>query len=396
MKFRYQALAAGNELEQGLIDALNPQEALRQLQERGLTPVSVAEEQEAKRTGGRLGRAEVIRFFDELVTLLKAGVALIDALESQAENQINPVMDRVLTKLVRGIQQGRQLSDVVGEAKELRLPDYMVQLTAAGEMTGKLAESLERGVQQMQYEDEFNAEIRNALTYPAILVVTGVSAVALVFSLVVPKFANLLDGDAELPWLAESVLRAGMFFNQNGLWILLLAVSLVVFSVVQLSRPSVRIQLFNYIARLPLIGHWLAESESGRWTSVLSALLGSGVPIVKSLELANSGVGIRSRQRRMDLALFAVKGGEPLSQALQQQQSLTPVAYNILRVGEQSGELPAMLASLSRLYEKNSRQRMQRILVLVEPLAILLIGSAIGIIIIGIVLAITSTNNIPI
>ena len=394
MRYQYQALADHGGIEQGTLDALSIQEAMRLVEQKGLKPLAVKPEKQKKKSASRISFSEVLRFFDELATLLKSGVALVDALQSQAENQINASMEEVLAELTKGIQQGKPFSEALGEAKSLRLPDYMIQLVAAGELTGKLANAIESGVEQMQYEDEMASEIRNALTYPAVLVISGILAVGLVFALVVPKFTNLLDEGVDLPFLAEAVLRTGLFFNEY--WWLVLAglITSSVFLGFQFSKPLFRKQLLEFVARWPLIGQWLAESESGRWTSVLAALLGSGVPVIRSLDLANQGIRIHARKRKMEAAVHAVRSGEPLSQALQNQQALTPVAYNILRVGEQSGELPAMLKSLARLYEKNGKQRMKRVMVLIEPLAILLIGAVIGTIIIGIVLAITSSADI--
>ena len=149
------------------------------------------------------------------------------------------------------------------------------------------------------------------------------------------------------------------------------------------------------LSRWPVVGAWLIEAETGRWTAILGSLLSSGVPLMDSLLLANRGVRIPSRQRKLIQAAQAVKSGESLSEALKAQDALLPTAYNILRVGEKAGELPAMLKSLATLYEKSGRNRMKRMLILIEPIAILLIGAVIGTIILGIVLAITSASDIP-
>ena len=248
----------------------------------------------------------------------------------------------------------------------------------------------------MRRDQELLSETRNALVYPAVLVVSGVLAVGLVFVVVVPKFSNLLKDGVDLPFLASAVLRTGMFFNQHTLGILAVAVSLSLLVASIFRRPAVRLRVLERMSGWPVVGSWLIESETGRWTAVLSALLGNGVPLMESLQLANRGVRIPSRQRKLNNAMQAVSEGETLSAALKAQSALLPTAYHILQVGERAGELPAMLKSLADLYEKSSRNRMKRMLVLVEPMAILIIGGAIGVVILGIVLAITSTADIPI
>lgn len=396
MKYSYQAQAPHGDKEAGEIDAASVQDALRQLQKRGLAVYAILPAKASKKVQKPVNHAHLLYFFEELATLLQSGVTLVDALESQLEGREQDAIAEAISALVDGIQKGGVFSQELAKLHRLNIPDYMIQLAAAGEMTGKLASSLAKGVEQMRFEEQVAKEMRHALLYPLILVATGVIAIGLVFSLVVPKFTNLLNGNVDLPWLAQAVLKVGVFFNDHWFALLVTIILVTMMCIFQLRKATVRQGLLNSLARLPIIGAWLIEAETGRWTSVMSALLGSGVPIVQSLELANKGVAIRYRLKRLEQAVVAVKGGEPLSKALQNQEALTPIAYNMLRVGERSGEVALMLSSLARLYEKSSRDRMKRVLVLIEPLAILLIGGVIGTIIIGIVLAITSASDIPI
>ncbi len=395
MKYQYKVLTTDGDVEDGTIDAASERTALRELSQQGLTVIDILEQQ--KRSSGNPGKvkqADLLQLFDELVTLLRSGVTLVDAVESLAEAQHNPSLEIALSNIAQSLQQGKPFSEALNESK-LKLPEYILQLTAAGELTGKLAEALSEGVEQMRFDEQLLSETRNALIYPAVLVISGILAVGLVFTMVVPKFSNLLKGDAELPFLAEAVLKTGLFFNENGLLVLIALVASGFAITGVLSKPDARKRLMDSISKWPIVGEWLIEAETGRWTAVLGALLGSGVALMDSLELANKGVRIPSRQRKLNNAMQAVKGGEPLSAALKAQDALLPTAYNILKVGEKAGELPAMLKSLAALYEKSGRNRMKRMLILIEPLAILLIGGAIGTIILGIVLAITSASDIP-
>lgn len=395
MRYQYRVITSAGELETGVVDAATERAALRQLSQQGLTVVELAPDTARLATGkGRIRQAELLQTFEELVTLLRSGVALADAVDSLVDAQFNPALAQALQAMSQGLQQGRAFSEVL-DSSEIKLPDYLRQLAAAGEMSGRLADTLAEGVEQMRYDEQIRSETSNALIYPAVLVVSGILAVALVFTLVVPKFANLLDGKAELPWLAEAVLTTGLFFNDHALWVLLGLALVVAAAVAALRRPDARSALLDALSRWPVVGPWLIEAETGRWTAILGSLLSSGVPLMESLALANRGVRIPSRQRKLSQAAQAVKAGEPLSEALKAQDALLPTAYNILRVGERAGEMPAMLKSLATLYEKSGRNRMKRMLILIEPAAILLIGAVIGTIILGIVLAITSASDIP-
>lgn len=395
MKFQYQIITISGDLESGVVDAVSERAALRQLNQQELKVVDIRPER--ARAGGRSGkvkRAELLQLFDELVTLLRSGVTLADAVDSLAEAQSNDALAVALEDMSQGLQQGKPFSEVLADSN-LKLPEYLLQLAAAGELSGKLADALTEGVEQMRFDEQLRSETSNALLYPLILVISGILAVGLVFTLVVPKFSNLLKGEVELPWLAGFVLKTGLFFNQNAMAILLALLAIIFIVVVVLKRPEARSRLLDIISGWPVVGDWLVEAETGRWTAVLGSLLSSGVSLMDALMLANRGVRIPSRRRKLMQAAKAVKGGESLSAALKARDALLPTAYNILRVGEKAGELPAMLKSLATLYEKSGRNRMKRMLILIEPLAILLIGAVIGTIILGIVLAITSASDIP-
>ena len=396
MKYQYRAISDNGETQSGVVDVETERAAGRLLGQQGLTVLEISPLQ--RQTEGKPERAkaaDILQVFDELVTLIGSGVALVDAVDSLAEAQTNADVGVALELMTSGLQQGKSLSEVLQESK-LRLPEYFHQLAAAGELTGKLASSLSDGVEQMRSHQELMSETRNALIYPSVLVASGVLAVGLVFVIVVPKFSNLLKEGVDLPFLASAVLRTGMFFNQHFLGILVVAALSFLFAASIFRRPAVRSRLLDKMSSWPVIGSWLVESETGRWTAVLSALLGNGVPLMESLQLANHGVRIPSRQHKLNNAMQAVKEGETLSAALKAQDALLPTAYNILQVGEKAGELPAMLKSLANLYEKSGKNRMKRMLILIEPLAILIIGGAIGTIILGIILAITSASDIPI
>lgn len=396
MKFQCKFLSADGDIEDSVIEADSERSALRELSKQGLTALEV-KEQKKKKAGnpGKIKQAELLQLLDELVTLLRSGVSLVDSVNSLTETQIKPVLEVALENMSLGLQQGKPFSTVLQESK-LSIPRYILQLTEAGELTGKLAEALSEGVEQMHFDEQLMSESRNALVYPAILVFSGVIAIGLVFTLVVPKFSNLLQDDVALPALAELVLRVGLFFNENGLYVLICIILTTVFASSALSKPRFRRQLLDSVSKWPVVGDWLVETETSRWAAVLGALLNNGVPLIDSLNLANSGVRISSRRKKLNKAVQSIKGGEALSQALKAQDALLPTAYNILKVGEKAGELPAMLKSLAALYEKSGRNRMRKMLILIEPLAILLIGGVIGTIIIGIVLAITSSSDIPI
>jgi len=167
-------------------------------------------------------------------------------------------------------------------------------------------------------------------------------------------------------------------------------------AVATLRRVGVRNRLLDRAAHMPVVGPWLVESDTARWAKVLGALLSNRVPLMRGLELAQAGLQLPHRRARMGEVTRAVRGGSALADALEDHEALTPTGYNLVRVGERSGKLAPMLESLARLYAEAGRNRMKRVLILIEPIAILVIGSMIGTIILGVILAITSANDLAI
>ncbi|MCY4011646.1 MAG: type II secretion system F family protein [Gammaproteobacteria bacterium] len=394
MEFEYEAVDANGRTLKGELEAPSAADVVRRLSQDGQTAVNVSERkpQALPALRRRLRSADVVVAFHELAALLQSGVALGDAVVAQSKGSYHPALAAGFDGIARDLMRGHSFLEAV-RGSDLPLPDYVYHLVEAGEMSGRLPQSLREGVDQMTYDQRVASEIRGALTYPAILVLSSIAAVVLVFVFVVPKFSNLLDGDNELPLFSEIVLRTGVWFNDNTWLIVGVAIAAVLALAAALQRKAVRARMLDGLARVPILSSWLSENDTAKWASVMAAMLASRVELIDALDLASRGVRITRRSGMLERAVGDVKGGTALSAALEKQGALTPTGYNLIRVGEQSGQLTEMMRALATLYEENSTRRMKRALALIEPMAILLIGSVLGAIMIAIILAITSVNE---
>lgn len=395
--YRYEAVNADGATLGGEVRGESPRQAMRVLEQRGLSVVEL-QPAAARRLSGRrrrLAPSDVILALQELATMLTSGVPVADAVASQAASAHHPGIVKAFSSMAAGLQRGQSFSTVL-DASGLPLPEYVGQLVRAGELTGELGKALQDAGQQLEYEQRVRNEVRNALVYPAVLVVAGVAAVALMFLFVVPKFESMLGRADDLPFLAWLVLSTGVGLRENFMVFVLVLAAAIGGAVYLLRQPRWRAAGFDRVAAMPLIGDWLVEADTARWAKVLAVLLGNRVPLMRALELAQGGLQIPERRTRMTEVTRAVRGGSPLAVALEDHDALTATGYNLVRVGERSGKLAPMLDALARLYEEAGRNRMKRLLVLIEPLAILVIGSVIGTIILGVILAITSANDLAI
>ncbi|NJO15741.1 MAG: type II secretion system F family protein [Thioploca sp.] len=398
MRYKYQAIDAQQQQVSGILAANTEREALRQLQRRGLTPLylTATDSQHTDRIfrGKKPKQKDILIILHELTTLLESDVTLIEAVESIAHSSHHPFITQTFTNIAIKLRQGTAFS-ITLQTSPLQLPWYLLQLVEAGELTGKLATALRDALNQMEYEIQIANEMRNALTYPVILIVSGIAAIIMIFTVVVPRFANILKNRGDhIPLLAQWVLNTGMLLNTHIEWLVGSLVVLVVIATYLLTQPHLRAKLKDNVAQLPLLGTWILEAETARWAAMMGTLLENRVALLHALELSAQGIKLPRLNAKLIQVSKAVKTGSTLSQALQDNDALTPTGHNLIRAGERAGQLPRMLRSLAKLLEESGRLRMKRFLLLLEPIAILVIGGIIGVIITGVILAITSVNEI--
>ncbi len=398
MKLQYEALQAddGN-LIKGEIDATSEREAIRLLESDGIVVTEIREKaaQKPSRFQRAVTRQEVVLALFELSTLLESGVSIAEAIDSQSAAQYHPELNAFFDSVSQRLRSGESLANAI-QKSDLELPEYLIQLIQSGELSGGLPQCLRRGVEQMEYDLDIAAQFKSALIYPAVLIFSGIVAVGLIFVLVVPRFAHILERGADLPWLASAVLTAGMFFNAYYPWLIALVVLLVAGAVWALRQPAIRSTVYNQLSHWPIVGVWLLETEIARWAAMMAAMTGSRVELLTSLNLAATGMGLESKRKSLERVVDNVRNGESLSAALTDHRVLTPTATNLIRVGEKSGALAPMLESVARLYDVKCKNRMTTVVALIEPIAILLIGLVIGVLVLGIILAITSINTVSI
>ncbi|MEM6484055.1 MAG: type II secretion system F family protein [Pseudomonadota bacterium] len=394
MKYRFEAISRDGEMFSGLVDAVGEREALRQIEAQGASALSIDGVDDVPRgRGGRLRSQDVVQALDEFCTLLESEIGVAEAIEALLQADYHRDILGFFNHVNLKVQSGENLSEAFRSAS-LDLPNVVLQLVESGEATGELAECLREAVGQLQYSQRVQREFRNALTYPAILVLSGIGAIGLIFVFVVPRFASLVRGNDDMPWLASVVINGGMWFNAHWYLILAAVVAIALAVTIQLRDVSTRRRLLNGAAELPLIGIWLNERDIGNWSSSMAALLNNRVELVLALKISLDTVQLDSRKQRLQRVDQAVRGGDSLAAALEDNRVLQATAYNLVRVGEKTGRLPQMMRSVANICEENRKNRTTQLLALIEPVAILVIGLVIGVLILGVILAITSVNDV--
>ncbi len=398
MRFIYQAVDSAGHAQSGELEAGSREEVMDLLLARDQTPVRVDEKRASvnspRVSSQKVRQSDLVSLVRELATLLSSGVGMTEALATLMDATSNVGLQQPLKKLSDAVHAGQSFSDAL-KGSGLVLPEFVFALSRAGEATGDIGAALISCADQLEFEDRMRAEAKEALTYPIILICTGVAAIGFIFSFVVPRFAGLLSGrKVDLPWLSEAVLSSGMFVNAHWPWMLALAAAagMGLYSLMEI--PATRRVLVEFGARLPGISMWLLGAETARWTATLAVLVRSRVPILLALELASSSVRLPVNRDRLIKVRDDVRLGKNFSSAVEERQLLEGSPLSMVKVGEKTGELATMLGHVAAHASARHRALQRQMVTLIEPASILVIGLTIGVIMVGVVLAMTSLTDI--
>jgi general secretion pathway protein F len=395
--YRYEARNVEGHNVTGLVLADDQRLALRDLRRRGLTPFVLVVE--AAKGRSRFGPSrkpktlDYIQFLKQTALLLEAGVNLDQTLQSMVDAPAYRSLQGSIDGVRREIRQGSRLSAALRKSLA-GLPPYAYQLVEAGEMTGQLRQSIGDAAQQMDWDYRIAKEIRTALTYPSVLMAGGLTVVLFLFTFVVPRFATMFKNhENNIPTLSKIVMAMGTFFNQH-MPIVFGGLAVGGFALYRIFQiPAARRGFYEVMLRLPVIGSWLKESETGRWAGMFATLLANKVQLIQGMVLARSVVQSRRFQASLSQVERAVRGGSTMAKALEDYTDLQPTVINLVSVGERSGSLAPMLRSAAILCDENGRERMKRFLTLVEPIAIVVIGLIVGTLAASIFLAMASLGD---
>ncbi len=396
MKIAYKAINSEGKTFSGTIEAASPREAARTLQRQGITPLTLQE----KATGSaiswrrrRLSAEILLVFISQLVSLLESSIAIDETLAALEETETNITIKKACGQILHAVRSGTSFSTAL-ESAGLPLPSYFYLLAQSGEITGDLGKAMHSGLQQWEYDLEVRKRFIGALIYPSILIFTGISAIVLIFLLVVPRFESILGkSEQKIPLITKIILVPGSFFNDHLLLVTAAGLAFIGGGLLLARNSRIRQSCFQRIAELPLLSGWLQEIELGKWATMMATLLGCKVELTNALDLAAQFISVQKMQNHFQQLTRAVRSGTSLSAAIADKQIMPATAVNLIRVGERTGDLAGMLTSLARLTENSIKNRTNTILALIEPVAILLIGSIIGLIMAGLIMGIININE---
>ncbi|MBZ5563669.1 MAG: type II secretion system F family protein [Acidobacteriia bacterium] len=400
-EFSYKAIKTSGQLIDGVRFAESESALVADLRQIGCLPVQVRVKVGAEGAGlrfwerSRLTSQDRLIFAQQLATLVRAGIPLDRCLALCRDLAESDALRAVIEGTLKELRAGKSLADSLASRSDF-FPSLYVAMVRAGEASGTLPHVLDRLVEFGQFREELRSYLVSALIYPALLVTVGGIAISILLGFVVPRFAQVFEESGkELPLPTWVLMQVASAFRSYG-WVAAVALVLVVLlGRYWINTPAGRLIWDRSKLKAPLIGPIVLKLEIARFAKTLGTLLSQTVPFISALRLTRDVLGNRVLADSIEPLMQGVKRGQGLAGPLQALGLFPPLCVQLATLGEQTGKLDAMLLQVSEIYDREVRTATKRLVALVEPAVIMVMGLIVGSIVISTMLAIVSINEVP-
>jgi len=379
--FTYKARDKKNKIVEDTIQAANRQDAVSLLKADGFQVFTVRDLDRGFSSlfGSKISVAEKATFCRFTATMLRAGLSLPESVEIIKQESTNKLMQKILADIAFQVRKGKSLSSILSQYKESFDPVFLT-LVKAGEESGSLAQTFNYLAKQLLATHELSQTIKGALMYPAVIVsaMAGVGILMLVF--VLPRISTVfLKMNVPLPPMTRVVLETGAFVGNHVVLVLgglFISFILLVFLVI---NQKTRRVLAVLVTRIPALQKLLNQIDVARFSRTLATLIRSGVHIVEALNVAADSLSQPHLQKQAKQFSIGVSKGKPLSEVLiQERQAFPLIMIQTIKAGEQTGSLEEVLQELAEFYEKEIEFTLKRMISLLEPILLLVVGIVVG------------------
>jgi general secretion pathway protein F len=400
--FFFRAVASDGRVRSGSLTAETEKSVASELRKQGLTPIYVGASQQRKSFDlklpvlGQARRRNVLFFTQELSTLLNASVPVDRALAITGELSEHPHFRFIALDILRVLKGGKSLADSLATHPDY-FSDLYVNMVRAGEASGSLAGVFDRLAGFERSRDELRSYIISSMIYPALLALVGLGSIFVLLNFVVPRFAAVFaESHIQIPTPTLIMLEVSKIV-QNYWWMAALtaAIAIVAWRLYVRTTPG-RLWWDTMRLRIPLLGDALRKAETARFASAMATLVANSVPLVQSIGISAAILNNRSIAGALGAVAQGVKRGEGIAGPIRRAGVFPPLAAHLLTVGEETGRLDQMFQRMAEIYEADTRASIKRFTALFEPMVILVMGVMVGAMILSMLLAITSINEVAV
>jgi type II secretion system protein F len=401
--FTYRAADRRGQTIDGVMEAADARAVVERLRKEAYFPIKVAAQGDRAAVfslgtsgGTRVRQRDLLAFTQMLATLFEAGLPLDRALSIMEELAPSPRVRTIVTDLLHGVRGGSSLSEALAKHHPRPFSRLYINMVRAGEKGGVLEVSLRRLAEFLEARAAFNEAVVSALAYPLVILSVGAAAIVFLMTFVIPRFAIIFNDLGQAIPLPTQILMSVSAALQSYWWV---GATLVMAGVlawrVWTSTPQGRARWDLLVLRLPIAGALALKIETARFARTLGTMLKSGVPVLGAMAVVGDMMSNQAVGAAVGRVAEGVKRGTTIASGMQEHTAFPALAIHMVRVGEETGRLEEMLLKVADTFETDVRIELKRVLGLLEPAIILGMGVLVAFIVVAMLLAIFSINDVP-
>lgn len=394
MLFVYKAINRNGEREEGEVEAFNRDVAIRILQTRGLAVSSVKDKNEdddiLKKIPflNRVSNKDVVILSRQMSTLFESQVSALKIFKLIGTEAENPTLRSHMLEIVNDLQGGSSISAALSKHPEI-FSDFYVNMVKSGEESGHIDQSFSYLADYMDRNYEVSSKAKNALIYPAFVIFTFIGVMVLMFTVIVPKIGVIIkDSGQEIPFYTKAVFWVSDLFVNNWIF-MIMALAAFIFGVAWYGKTKEgKRWISNTRLYVPYVGDLYRKLYLSQFSDNMSAMVLSGIPMLKAIEVTASIIENEIFKETLNDAMVKVKAGQALSAALGDKEEIPSILVQMIKVGEESGELGNIMKTMSKFYQREVMNAVDTLVGLIEPVMIVGLGVGVGILLASVLMPI--------
>lgn len=384
--FTYVVVDSKGKEKRGSIEAKTREEAVGRLRSDGYMVLEVNEANALTRDisfsfGGGVKPRDLSVFCRQFLSMVTAGVTILDSLEMLAEQTENKTMAKAIRGVHADIQKGETLSDALSKHRNV-FPDIMVSMVAAGEASGKMEVAFERMSTHFEKSAKMKAIVKKAAMYPIMVTIVALVVVVVMLVKVIPSYQSMFDEmGTGLPAITQAVVNASHFIMND--WYIIIAVIVAVVVGFKLFKQTVTGQILfgNLSRKVPIFGTLVIKQAASNYARTLSTLIYSGLPMMEALVITGNTMTNYIYKEALHKAKDDVAKGIPLSEPIRNSKLFPPMVSHMTFIGEETGDLEGMLNRLADYYDEEVEMTTQTVIAAMEPMIILVLAGVVGVLV---------------
>ena len=381
--YGYKAITKAGKEVKGSVEADNKDLAMAELRRQELTVIDLGEQSFLTKDidiqiGGWPKARDLSVMCRQFVSMTKAGVSILESLKMLCEQTENKRLQDALKEVRISVEKGETLADSMAEHPKV-FPAIMVNMVAAGEASGSLEIALERVATQLERSHKTQAMVKKAMIYPIAVCLVAVIVTIVMLVVVIPNYEDMFSQlGTELPWITMMYVNLSHVIT-NYWYIIIPIIIVLVIAIRYFAKTDLGKHVFGKMAlKLPLIGKLTTKSAASMMARTMSTLLGAGVPLIEAVDIVSGVMSNIYFKEAMQDAREEITIGMPLSRPLQESGLFPPMVYQMIRIGEESGNTEEMLDKLADYYDEEVEMSVQSLMAAMEPLIIIVLAVVVG------------------